>query len=156
MINPDPKLLEIQRNYVAAIAAVHQIAESLGLTRNKDLTTILQAIADLKDKAGFNELRSERDYYRDILDKLCDRLNAPNIEALEHIAKYQEMDLDFTSQHNEDLRGKLVDSQALNLRHLNRIIELESEVRSIQEPLPESDRLSNAELIQLVRLLLNP
>jgi hypothetical protein len=70
----------------------------------------------------------ERDHYRDILDKLCDRLNVSNIEALEHAAKYQEMDLDFTAQHSEDLRGKLVSSQAMNLTYLNRIVELENEV----------------------------
>lgn len=106
--------------------------------------------------SDLSELRSERDYCRGILNKLCDRLNVPNIEALEHAAKYQEMDLDFTAQHSEDLRGKLVTSQATNLRYLNRIVELESEVLSLKEPLPESDRLTNAELIQIVRSLIKP
>lgn len=104
--------------------------------------------------SDLSELRSERDYYRSILDNLCDRLNVPNIEALEHAAKYQEMDLDFTAQYNDDLRGKLVTSQAMNLGYLNRIVELENEVRSLKEPLPERDRLTNAELIQLVKNLL--
>ena len=67
--SPNPKLQQIQNNYVAAItavdqiaaalgynyvaaiAAVDQIAAALGLTQNKDLGAILEAIADLKDKA---------------------------------------------------------------------------------------------------------
>jgi hypothetical protein len=57
-----------------------------------------------------DELQSERDYYRGILDKLCDRLNVADIEALEHVAKYQEMSLDFTSQHNDDLAQQLAES----------------------------------------------
>jgi hypothetical protein len=48
------KIQQIQNNYVAAIAAVNQIGEALGLTRNKDLTTILQAIADLKVQNSAN------------------------------------------------------------------------------------------------------
>ena len=91
------------------------------------------------------------------------------------------MDLDFTSQHNDDLRGKLATSQANNLKYMNRIVELENEVRSLNEPVNavgqgddhvdslryfvdafkpnalknfDSDRLSNPELIQIIRSLL--
>ena len=142
------------------------IVKQLGCDYCLDVV-IAAKIDELKEKAAIadqlqsdlintdiGELRSERDYYRGILDKLCDRLNVPNIEALEHAAKYQEMDLDFTAQYNDDLRGKLVTSQAMNLGYLNRIVELENEVRSLKEPLPERDRLTNAELIQLVKNLL--
>lgn len=44
----------------------------------------------------------------------------------------------------------------MNLKYMNRIVELENEVRSLKEPLPECDRLSNAELIQIVRSLIKP
>lgn len=141
------------------LCAIANLKHSLQLSQNEiDELQEKAAIADQLQSDLINtdigEIRSERDYYRGILDKLCDRLNVPNIEALEHAAKYQEMDLDFTAQYNDDLRGKLVTSQAMNLGYLNRIVELENEVRSLKEPLPERDRLTNAELIQLVKNLL--
>jgi hypothetical protein len=135
-----------------------------------------------QENSDRDELQSERDYYRGILDTLCDRLKAQDIEALEHVAKSQEMSLDFIDQHNDDLRKKLVESQAMSLKYMNRIVELEREVRSLQEPVNtvgcgddhvdslryfvdafkpnalknfDSDRLSNPELIQIIRALLN-
>jgi hypothetical protein len=276
--SPNPRLQQIQNNYVAAIATVDQIAAALGLTQNKDLGAILEAIADLKDKAtkavectqfgievlkekvelinviavelnlsgdfedadvlrqvkaerqakecamlaarergealdaianqlGFNtfhaeqvsgwiknlqgkaaiidytdftELRSERDYYRGILDKLCDRLKVVDIEALEHVVKHQEMSIDFTLQHNDDLQEKFIAAKVMASKRLSRIVELEDELRSLQEPVNigcgddhvdslryfvdafkpnalknfDSDRLTTPELIQIIRSLL--
>ena len=109
----------------------------------------------------FGELRSERDYYRGILDKLCDRLNVKDIEELEHVAKYQEMGLDFASQHNEELLEQLANSQAMELKHTGRIFDLERRVRSLLKPVEEihlevnSDRLSDIETTKLIRVLLN-
>jgi len=148
-------------NREEALAAIANLKHSLQLSQKEvDELQEKAAIADELQSAlintDFGELRSERDYYRGILGKLCDRLNTPDIEALEHIAIHQEMSLDFIDQHNDDLREKLAASQATNLKYMNRIVDLENELRSLKEPLPESDRLSNAELIQIVRSLLKP
>lgn len=161
----------------------HLLAEALNLDNEFDDDGILNAIAnlkhslelsqneveDLREKSAIadqlqadlahtdiGELRSERNYYRVILDKLCDRLNIADIESLEYAAKYQEMDLDFTAQHNDDLREKLVTSQAMALKYMKRIVELENEVRSLQEPVPTTAVfLSTPELVQIIRRLLD-
>jgi hypothetical protein len=159
-----------------------KLCDRLSLHRANGYELLDGCVSKLVDEVcEAKDLRSERDYYRGILDKLCDRLKAQDIEALEHVAKSQEMSLDFIDQHNDDLRKKLVESQAMSLKYMNRIVELEREVRSLQEPVNtvgcgddhvdslryfvdackpnalknfDSDRLSNPELIQIIRSLL--
>jgi len=160
-----------------------KLCDRLSLHRANGYELLDGCVSQLVDEVcEVKDLRSERDHYRNILDKLCDRLKAQDIEALEHVAKSQEMSLDFIDQHNDDLRKKLVESQAMSLKYMNRIVELEREVRSLQEPVNtvgcgddhvdslryfadafkpnalknfDSDRLSNPELVQIIRSLLN-
>ena len=144
---------------------IESIASELGLTEfgtGADLMRQVKAERKAKELAilqldaintDLGEIRSERDYYRVILDKLCDRLNIKDIESLEHVAKYQEIELDYTSQHNEELQEQLANSQAAELKYTGRIFELERKVRSLERP--ELDLLSDIETAKLIRVLLS-
>jgi hypothetical protein len=130
-----------QKNLIAQIEALkaelEAIAKHLLIKFTGDTDEIHAAITELikyslRDNDR-DELQSERDYYRGILDKLCDRLKVVDIEALEHVAKYQEMSLDFTSQHNDNLAQQLAESQATSYKYVGRIVELENELRSLKE-----------------------
>lgn len=129
---------------------------------SNEADSMLRAIANLKHSLQLSqnevkelqspdrdELQSERDYYRGILDKLCDRGNFDSIEALEQFT-----DAGMYEPRTE-LRQKLAESQAKTLKYMCRIVELEREVRSLREPVPTTAVfLSTSELIQIIRSLL--
>jgi|GEM_PF-3676174 len=163
ILNLTSSINKIKQQRDVADQLIEAIAAQLGIDFTGDTNEIHSAIADLKSVAhqlqsdaintNIGELRSERDYYRGILDKLCDRLNVKDIEELEHVAIHQEMSLNFIDQHNDELQEQLANSQAMELKHTGRIFELERRVRSLERP--ELDRLSDIETTKLIRVLLS-
>lgn len=104
----------------SVLDAIANLKHSLQLSQNE-----VDELQKQDDSLDIRELQSECDYYRGILDKLCDRGNFDSIEALEQ----------FTNagmyEPRTELRQQLAESQAKTLKYMNRIVELENEVRSL-------------------------
>lgn len=135
-----------------------KLCDRLSLHKANGYELLDSCVSKLVDEVcEVKDLRSERDYYRGILDKLCDRGNFASIEALEKFVGGEIYSpFTITDQLNYGrLRDELAQSQATSLKYMNRIVELENEVRSLREPVPTTAVfLSTSELIQIIRSLL--